>query len=66
MWIHFSLSLTTIHMVERVVIRKKRLRSLNLSTLLYRGQRYDQIQIFKIVSGVEDIDVDTFFTFNDN
>ena len=45
---------------------EERLRSLNLSTLLYRRQRYDQIQIFKIVSGVEDIDVDTFFTFNDN
>ena len=40
-----------------------RLRSLNLSTLLYRRQRYDQIQIFKIVSGVEDIDVDTIFYF---
>ena len=43
-----------------------RLRSLNLTTLLYRRQRYDLIQIFKIVNGLEDIDSERFFTFNDN
>ena len=35
------------------------LRPLNLTTLLYRRQIYDQTQIFKIISGVEDIDVDS-------
>ena len=42
------------------------LRPLNLTTLLHRRQIYDQIQIFKIISGVEDVDVDSFFTFIDN
>ena len=42
------------------------LRPLNLTTLLYRRQIYDQTQIFKIISGVEDVDVDSFFTFIGN
>lgn len=45
---------------------QERLKSLNLPTLLYRRQRYDLIQIFKIVNGLEDIDSERFFQFNDN
>ena len=32
----------------------------DLTTLLYRRQRYDLIQIFKIVNGLEDIDSESF------
>ena len=43
-----------------------RLRSLNLPTLYYRRKRFDLIQMFKIVHGYEKVDIDKFFTFNDN
>lgn len=43
-----------------------RIRELNLPTLLYRRQRYDLIQIFKIINRIDDIDSSKFFTFNDN
>ena len=45
---------------------EERLRMLNLPTLLYRTQRFDLIQIFKIINGFDNIDTDKFFTFNDN
>ena len=45
---------------------EQRLRMLNLPTLLYRRQRFDLIQIFKIINGFDNIDTDKFFTFNDN
>ena len=54
------------HRILPVGSYQDRLRSLNLTTLLYRRQRYDLIQIFKIVNGLEDIDSERFFTFNDN
>ena len=44
----------------------ERLQALNLPTLLYRRERFDLIQIFKIVNHLEDIDSSKFFTFNDN
>jgi len=45
---------------------KECLKELNLPTLLYRRQRFDLIQIFKIIKGFDDISVDEFFNFNDN
>ena len=42
---------------------EKRLKELNLPTLLYRRKRDDLIQVFKIVNGVDDISPDKFFTF---
>ena len=44
----------------------QRLKSLNLPTLLYRRQRYDMIQLFKIINNIDDIQPEKFFTFNDN
>ena len=44
----------------------ERLRELNLPTLLYRRRRFDMIQIFKLVHGLEDINSSSFFEFNDN
>ena len=40
---------------------EERLRNLNLHTLLYRRQRFDLIQIFKIINGFDNIDVSKFF-----
>lgn len=45
---------------------EERLKNLNLHTLLYRRQRFDLIQIFKIINGFDNIDISKFFTFNDN
>ena len=45
---------------------EERLRNLNLHTLLYRRQRFDLIQIFKIINGFDNIGISKFFTFNDN
>ena len=45
---------------------EERLRNLNLHTLLYRRQRFDLVQIFKIINGFDNIDISKFFTFNDN
>lgn len=44
----------------------ERLHQLNLPSLLYRRERFDMIQIFKLIHGDEDIDPEKFFTFNDN
>jgi len=45
---------------------EERLEQLNLPTLLYRRERYDQIQLYKIVNNVDNINVDKFVQFNDN
>ena len=42
----------------------ERLQALNLTTLLYRREHYDLIQVFRIVNGF-DINSETF-SFNDN
>ena len=46
---------------------QERLRELNLPTLYYRRNRYDLIQLFKIIAHIEDTDVAKFgLEFNDN
>ena len=45
---------------------RERLIELNLLTLDYRRKRYDIIQVFKIVHNIDDIDMNRFFTFNEN
>jgi len=45
---------------------KERLSYLMLPTLLYRRERYDLIQMFKIVNRFDDVDPEKFFSFNDN
>ena len=45
---------------------KERLEKLNLSTLEYRRKRFDLIQVFKIIHGLDDIDMNLFFTFTEN
>ena len=42
------------------------LESMKLPTMHYRRNRYDLIQLFKIVHGYEDIKSDKFYEFNDN
>ncbi|MEW8547692.1 MAG: reverse transcriptase family protein, partial [Candidatus Thiodiazotropha sp.] len=44
----------------------QRIKALNLPTLLYRRQRYDLIQIYKIVHHIDDIEPTKLFSFNDN
>ena len=44
----------------------KLLESMKLPTMHYRRNRYDLIQLFKIVHGYEDIKSDKFCEFNDN
>ena len=41
-----------------------RLKKLNLTTLYYRRLRSDMIQIFRIVNGIDKIDVSHLFTFS--
>ena len=45
---------------------KERLEKLILSTLEYRRKRLDLIQVFKIIHGLGDIDMNLFFTFTEN
>ena len=46
---------------------QERLRELNLPTLYYRRNRYDLIQLFKIIANIEDTDAAKFgLEFNDN
>jgi hypothetical protein len=40
---------------------EQRLVRLNLPTLLYRRQRFDLIQIYKIINGFDNVDPDKFF-----
>ena len=46
---------------------QERLRELNLPALYYRRNRYDLIQLFKIIAHIEDTDAAKFdLEFNDN
>ena len=45
---------------------QERLRALNLPTLDYRRNRFDLIQVFKIIHKIDDIDSSVFFKFADN
>ena len=44
----------------------KGLVELNLSTLDYRRKRFDIIQVFKIIHKIDDIDMNFFFSFDEN
>ena len=44
----------------------QRLERLNLPTLEYRRQRFDMIQVFKIIHKIDNIDMNTFFQFANN
>ena len=39
---------------------------LNLSTLDYRRKRFDIIHVFKIIHKIDDIDMNVFFSFDEN
>ena len=39
---------------------QERLKALNLPTLYYRRMRYDLIQLYKIISNIEDTNIDKF------
>ena len=45
---------------------RERLVELNLSTLDYRRKRFDIIQVFNIVHKIDDIDMNVFFSFDEN
>ena len=46
---------------------QERLKALNLPTLYYRRMRCDLIQLYKIISNIEDTNIDKFgLSFNDN
>ena len=45
---------------------KDRLKELNLPTLLYRRQRADMTQVFKIMKGIDDIAFEDFFQMADS
>ena len=45
---------------------RERLVELNLSTLDYRRKRFDIIQVFKIIHKIDDIDMNVFFSFDEN
>ena len=44
----------------------QRLVELNLTTLDYTRKRFDIIQVFKIIRNIDDIDMNSFFTYTDN
>ena len=44
---------------------EERLQRLSLTTLLYRRNRMDMIQVFKIVHNIDDISMDGLFEFSD-
>jgi hypothetical protein len=44
----------------------ERLRKLNLTTLIYRRQRTDILQVFRIIKGFDKIDPNFFFKFDRN
>ena len=51
----------------KMLSHQERLTELNLPTLYYRRNRYDLIQLFKIIAHIEDTDVAKFgLEFNDN
>ncbi len=43
-----------------------RLKAMKLPTLVYRRRRGDMIQVYKIVHGLEDVPIDSFFELNDD
>ena len=43
---------------------EERLKSLNITTLAYRRERSDMLQVFRIVKQIDKIPFDTFFTLN--
>ena len=45
---------------------RERLVELNLSTLDYRWKIFDIIQVFKIIHKIDDIDMNVFFSFDEN
>ena len=45
---------------------RERLVELNLWTLDYRRERFDIIQVFKIIHKIDDIDMSIFFSFAEN
>ena len=42
----------------------ERLKRLNLTTLYYRRQRADVLQMYQIIYGIDKLDRDIFFQFN--
>ena len=44
---------------------EERLKKLSLSTLMYRRNRMDMIQVFKIVQNIDDISMNGLFEFSD-
>ena len=45
---------------------RERIVELILSTLDYRRKRFDIIQVFKIIHKIDDIDMNVFFSFDEN
>ena len=41
----------------------ERLQVLNLPSMDYRRKRFDMIQVYKIIHGIDDIDMNVFFKF---
>ena len=44
---------------------EERIKKLSLSTLMYRRNRMDMIQVFKIVHNIDDISMNELFEFSD-
>ena len=44
----------------------ERLKTLNLTTLAYRRNRTDMLQVYRIINKIDNIDFDSFFPYNDN
>ena len=44
----------------------QRLRALNLTTLHYRRKRTDILQVYRLIHQIDKVDINQFFTFNDN
>ncbi len=45
---------------------EQRLARLDLPSLEYRRQRFDLIQVFKIINNIDDIDASVFFSYSGN
>ena len=44
----------------------ERLKTLNLTTLAYRRNRTGMLQVYRIINKIDNIDFDSFFTYNEN
>ena len=60
---------TSLH--KRLVVKSishlpygERLKKLNLTTLYYRRQRADVLQVFRIIKGIDKLDIGNFFELN--